>query len=202
MAVDARTEVLVPIKSFVDAKRRLAHRFDPEQRELLARSMAARVLAAANPYPVSVVCDDDDVAAFAIGQGAAVIHCDEPGLNPAVTTGVEHLRSRGVERVVVSHADLPFATSFDAIVGFDGVTLVPDRHRRGTNVAVVRTDVGFTWSYGPGSLARHRAEALRLGLPLRITRIDSLAWDVDLPADLTEGAQGAAASRLLTAGSR
>lgn len=190
-------EVLVPIKSFTDAKRRLAHKFDPEQREMLARKMAARVLAAADPFRVSVVCDDDDVADFAVAHGAEVIWCSEDGLNPAVATGVAHLRERDVTQVVVSHADLPFASSFSELVGWDGVTLVPDRHRRGTNVAVVDTRIGFEWSYGPGSLARHRSEALRLGQPLRVTPIASLAWDVDLPADLTDGPEGRSAADLV-----
>lgn len=196
---DLTTEVLVPIKSFTDAKRRLAHKFDPHQREMLARSMALRVLSAAQPFPVSVVCDDDEVATFAVDSGATVIWCPVIGLNEAVTAGVGALRDRGVTQVVVSHADLPFANSFSELVGWDGVTLVPDRHRRGTNVAVVDTRCGFQWSYGEGSLARHRAEALRLGLPLRITQIGALAWDVDLPADLTDGPDGISAVDLVPA---
>ena len=77
-----------------------------------------------------------------------------------------------------------FAESFTDLTGWHGVTLVPDRHMSGTNVAVVPTGAGFQWSYGQGSLNRHRAEALRLGLPLRINRVPSLGWDVDLPDDL------------------
>ena len=45
-------------------------------------------------------------------------------------------------------------------------------------------EAGFTFSYGPGSFARHGAEAHRLGLALRVVREPSLAHDVDLPADL------------------
>ena len=67
---------------------------------------------------------------------------------------------------------------------FDGVTLVPDRHDDGTNVASVPTGTGFRFAYGPGSFARHQAEADRLGLPLRVEREPRLGWDVDLPDDL------------------
>lgn len=181
------TEVLIPIKAFADAKRRLARELGPEQREQLARAMAARVISAAAPLSVSVVCDDDEVAAFAASHGANVIWCPARGLNAAVTEGVAQLRDREVTEVVVSHADLPFAESFDSLIGWRGITLVPDRHMRGTNVAVVPTDPSFNWSYGNGSLNRHRAECLRLGLPLRIQRVDTLSWDVDIPADLLVG---------------
>ena len=179
-----RTAVLVPIKSFHDAKRRLERELDPAQRAELAKTMAATVLAAADPFPAYVVCDDDEVAAFAEEHGASVVWCPERGLNAAVQMGVEELRSLGIEEVVVSHGDLPFAESFTDLTGWHGVTLVPDRHMSGTNVAVVPTGAGFQWSYGLGSLNRHRAEALRLGLPLRINRVPSLGWDVDLPDDL------------------
>jgi len=179
-----KTEILIPIKSFADAKLRLAPNLDAARRRELAKAMADRVITAASPHPVSVVCDDDEVAAFATKRNAAVIWCPERGLNAAVTEGVAHLRDLDVSEVVVSHADLPMAISFDELIGWTGVTLVPDRHMRGTNVATVPTNVPFEWSYGVGSLSRHRAEALRLGVPLRIKRIPSLGWDVDFPEDL------------------
>jgi 2-phospho-L-lactate guanylyltransferase len=156
-----------------------------------------RVIDAAHPFEVNVVCDDEEVAEFATRAGARVIWCPERGLNPAVKEGVETLRDRGVTEVVVSHADLPFATSFSHLTGWPGVTLVPDRHRRGTNVAVVPTSASFQWAYGSGSLGRHRSETIRLGLPLRIVRSDELAWDIDIPDDLREGPAGVSAAALL-----
>jgi len=171
---------------------RLAPNLDSRRRRDLARAMAERVIAAASPHPVSVVCDDDEVAAFATERNASVIWCPEHGLNAAVAKGISHLGELGVDEVVVSHADLPLATSFDDLIGWPGVTLVPDRHMRGTNVAVVPTNARFEWSYGNGSLLRHRAEALRLGMALRIKRIPSLGWDIDFPEDLELPEIGAA----------
>ena len=110
--------------------------------------------------------------------------CPGRGLNGAVADGVAALAARGVERAIVAHADLPLATRLDWVADFPGVTLVPDRHRDGTNVAAVPTDAGFRFAYGGGSFARHRAEAARLGLAARLVRDPFLAWDVDLPADL------------------
>ena len=64
------------------------------------------------------------------------------------------------------------------------VTLVPDRRRDGTNVAVVPTGAGFCFAYGAGSFERHRTEAARLGLPCQIVYDRRLALDIDLPEDL------------------
>ena len=67
------------------------------------------------------------------------------------------------------------------------MTLVPDRHDDGTNVACVPSGAGFRFHYGPGSFARHRAEARRLGLPWRVVRDPELTWDVDVPGDIPAG---------------
>ncbi len=177
--------VLVPVKSFGEAKLRLAPALPATERADLARAMAAKVLAAAAPLDAWVVCDDDEVAAWARAHGASVLLRPGRGLNGAVADGVEHLAGEGFAQVIVAHADLPLATTLGWLADFDGVTLVPDRHDDGTNVACVPSSAGFTWAYGAGSFARHRAEAERLGLALRIERDVPLGWDVDVPADLS-----------------
>lgn len=178
--------VLVPVKSFAEAKLRLAPALDPADRAELARAMATHVVRAAAPLPVAVVCDDAEVATWARDLGALVVWEPERGLNRAVEAGVGRLAAEGARRVVVAHADLPRAGPLAWVARFAGVTLVPDHRDNGTNVICVPGRVGFTFSYGPGSFARHRAEAHRLGLELRVVREPSLSHDVDLPADLAE----------------
>ncbi len=90
----------------------------------------------------------------------------------------------GSAQVTVSHADLPMASGLAAVGDAPGITLVPDRYRNGTNVIALPADAGFRFSYGPGSFARHRVEAERLGLPLRVLDLPDLAWDIDEPADV------------------
>jgi 2-phospho-L-lactate/phosphoenolpyruvate guanylyltransferase len=176
--------VLVPVKAFGRAKLRLAEVLDAPARARLAREMADRVLTAAGGLPVAVVCDDDEVAAWAQHRGARVLWRPGHGLNGAVNDGVATVGAEGEERVLVVHADLPLATGFDDLLVDDGVLLVPDRHEDGTNVASVPTGAGFRFAYGPGSFARHRAEAERLGLAVEVRRPPRLTWDVDVPADL------------------
>jgi 2-phospho-L-lactate/phosphoenolpyruvate guanylyltransferase len=178
------TAVVVPVKAFGQAKVRLAPALEPATRAELARTMAARVLRAARSLPTVVVCDDEEVRAWAERQGAEALWTPELGLNGAVEAGVAHLAARGVERVVVAHADLPLATDLTWVAEFDGVTLVPDRHHDGTNVAAVPAGIGFRFAYGAGSFVQHRAEAHRLGLTVRLVADRALGWDVDVPGDL------------------
>jgi 2-phospho-L-lactate/phosphoenolpyruvate guanylyltransferase len=184
VAVTTTAAVLVPVKAFAAAKQRLADALEPSARLALATAMATTVLEAAAPLRTAVVCDDATVRAWAEEQGVEAIWTPGLGLNGAVMAGVAHLAQRGVDRVIVAHADLPLATDLAWLADTDGVTLVPDRHRDGTNAACVPAAVGFSFAYGGGSFAAHRAEARRLGLTLRIVLDRRLGWDVDVPDDL------------------
>lgn len=185
MVLSPRSAVLIPVKSFDSAKGRLADAIDEHERASLARRMAAGVIAAARHLPVWIVCDDDEVAAFAAEHRAAVLRRPARGLNPAVTEGVEALAEMGFDRVVIAHADLPLAKDLTWVADHDGVTIVPDRRDDGTNVMCVPTGASFGFAYGVGSAAAHRDEAVRLGLSLRVVPNQELGWDVDTPDDLT-----------------
>jgi 2-phospho-L-lactate/phosphoenolpyruvate guanylyltransferase len=176
--------VLIPVKSFAEAKVRLAPALDTASRAALARQMAGVVIAAASPLPVAVVCDDLEVAEWARSKGAEVYWRPERGLNAAVADGVERYAERGFDQVIVAHADLPLAEHLGWVAEFDGVTLVPDRRDDGTNVICLPARSGFRFQYGAGSFRKHLAEAERLGLPVRVTRERRLGWDIDHPADL------------------
>ena len=176
--------LLVPVKSFRNAKLRLAPVLSASERAELARSLAAGVLAAAGGLERHVVCDDEEVAEWARSLGARVIWTPGLGLSGAVETGVARLAGEGVTLAVVAHADLPNAGALDTLGREGRVTLVPDLRSDGTNVAVVPAAAGFRFSYGPGSFDRHRAEARRLDLACDVVHDDRLAADVDLPADL------------------
>ena len=68
-AVDARLGpevVLIPVKAFHQAKRRLGSALSDPERIRLVRSMASQVVAACTPLPVAVVCDDDGRGALGV----------------------------------------------------------------------------------------------------------------------------------------
>jgi 2-phospho-L-lactate guanylyltransferase len=178
--------VLIPVKGFDQAKRRLGTTLSDDGRRELVRSMAEQVVRACAPLPAAVVCDDPDVATWAEALGATVMWEPGQGLNGAVQAGVEQLAALGVQWVTVAHGDLPLARDIGSLAAFEGITLVPDRRDDGTNVMRLPVGSGFRFAYGPGSFRAHVAEGLRLGLPVRVLRIPALAYDVDLPADVAE----------------
>jgi 2-phospho-L-lactate/phosphoenolpyruvate guanylyltransferase len=178
-----RVAVLVPIKDFRQAKQRLARVLSADERVELARRMATRVITAAAPYDVFVVCDDHDVAAFAKDLDAEVLWRPDLGLNGAIREGVQHI-GRMAERVLIAHSDLPLARSFEAVMDTEGVAIVPDRHGRGTNVIALPADKSFSFHFGVGSYLAHQHEAVRHGLPVHHIVDECLGWDVDTPEDL------------------
>ena len=178
--------VLVPVKAFHQAKRRLGSALADPERVRLVRAMATHVVSACAPLPVAVVCDDEEVAQWASDLGASVMWEPGQGLNGAVRAGVDRLARTGALWVTVAHGDLPRARGLGALPPFEGVTLVPDRRDDGTNVLRLPAATDFRFAYGPGSFRAHRAEATRLGLGVRVLRHPDLAYDVDWPADVAE----------------
>ena len=178
--------VVIPIKSFTVAKGRLASTLSPSARASLARDCAATVVRAAHPLPVYVVCSDPDVAQWAKSLNAHVVDCPTPGLDIAVATGVRQAESDGATHVIVAHGDLPLAHNLAHVAREGIVTIVPDRHRDGTNVLSFPLGLGFTTAYGPGSCDNHIRIAESLGLGIEIMNDESLELDVDTSDDLGE----------------
>lgn len=177
---------LVPVKSFRTAKARLAGSLDQTAHARLARAMAEVVLDAATPLGVTVVCDDPDVADWARGRGAAVAWTPGLDLNGALAAAVDASAAAGIGRVVIAHADLPFARDLARLAEVPGgtVAMVSDRRGDGTNVMSLPTGSGMRLCYGPGSFAAHRAAAVAAGLVVEVIDDEALAWDVDEADDL------------------
>jgi 2-phospho-L-lactate guanylyltransferase len=133
------------------------------------------------------VSSDGEVREWAQARGLLVI--DDPGsLDTAAAVGRDHLAAADCSRIVIAHADLPRVRSFDRVLldrSQPVVTIVPCHRDDGTPVLSVPARAPFRFGYGPGSFRRHVAEARRLGLGTRVVRDAALAFDVDVPDDLT-----------------
>jgi 2-phospho-L-lactate/phosphoenolpyruvate guanylyltransferase len=64
------------------------------------------------------------------------------------------------------------------------IAVVPDRHGTGTNALVLSPPDAIRPSFGEGSCERHVASARRAGVPFSVEHIESLALDLDTPADV------------------
>jgi 2-phospho-L-lactate guanylyltransferase len=62
--------------------------------------------------------------------------------------------------------------------------VVPSHDRDGTNAVLAAPPDAFPPSFGPGSFARHLAQAKAGGLDCRVVELAGLARDVDEPRDL------------------
>ena len=103
--------VLIPIRSFDDAKTRLAGVLSAADRRRLAMAMAERVVRAARGLDGHVVSDDDEVLRWAAKLGAGVLSPAVQGLNESITAAVSAVASapEPPARVIIAHADLPLA---------------------------------------------------------------------------------------------
>jgi 2-phospho-L-lactate guanylyltransferase len=180
--------VLIPVKRFGDAKRRLAPLLHPDERAQVARWLADRVVAAARPLPVFVACDDDEVASWAEGADATVLWTPGVGLNGAVDASRTTIGGKGFDHLVVAHSDLPLATTLVTCAVAGTVTLVPDGRGDGTNVLGSPVTAPITAAYGARSFEAHLAQAIATGLAVEVRRDARLALDVDTPAQLTHPA--------------
>ncbi len=173
--------IIVPLKSFAHAKSRLrtVAGLDVDR---LVEGLARAVVVAARPRETVVATDDDDVARWARGLGAAVVLAP-PGLNAAVGAAYRELGD-SVDVTVVAHGDLVDPVGLGGFRPEAGVTVVADHRGTGTTVLAVPAALDFRFSFGPSSRTLHESEAARLGLAWRTVTDSPWRFDVDEPSDL------------------
>ncbi|MFI6906341.1 2-phospho-L-lactate guanylyltransferase [Nonomuraea sp. NPDC050394] len=185
-----RWSLVIPVKTLVAAKTRLAAATGPH-RTRLAVAVACDTVSAALSCPLVarvVVVTADPAAAGPLGAlGAEVVHDPDRGLNTALRTGAAHaVRLAPHEPVGALQADLPtlrapeLAAVLTAAADHDQA-FVPDALDVGTTFYGVRPGVPFTPRFGGESRAKHLAGGAK---ELELTGIDSVRRDVDTPDDL------------------
>ncbi len=199
-----RTVAILPIKSFDEAKQRLAPDMSPASRRALAAAMYSDVLVALRRTGsidgVLVVTADRDAQRIAGGYGASVLDDDDQGHNPAARRGIHAAVESGAERVLLVAGDCPMAepAQLDELIARDAkqrsVLIVPDRHGTGTNALLLTPPQSLTPAFGPGSCRRHLETAQSAGTTPAVVEVPSLALDVDTAEDLEALRAGLAAS--------
>lgn len=206
------TLAILPIKSFAEAKQRLASELNPGPRRALAEAMFADVLVALRRSSavdeVIVVTRDNGAQQIAGGYGARVLDDSEQGHSAAAELGIRAALEAGIERVVLVPGDCPLLDprELDALIGRSAAQpsalVVPDRHGTGTNALVLTPPDSLEPAFGPGSCERHVANAAARGTAAEVVQVPSLAIDVDTPEDLAALGQMLAATHGLAAHTR
>lgn len=188
------TRAILPIKSFTDAKQRLAGELSPGPRKALAEAMFSDVLTAlrrcAAVAEIVVVSSDNGAQRIAGGHGAIVLEDQGRGHSEAAAIGIQHALESQVARVLLVPGDCPLLDpkELDTLLarperGREAV-IVPDRHGTGTNALLLCPPDALAPSFGEGSCERHAHDAAAAGTPYEIVQVPTLALDIDTAEDL------------------
>jgi 2-phospho-L-lactate guanylyltransferase len=190
-----RTLAILPIKTFADAKQRLATGVDPAPRRALVEAMFCDVLVALRRCTAVdqtlVVSADHGAQRIAGGYGAAILDDEEVGHSQAAAVGIRRALEQEYERVLLVPGDCPTLdpAQVDELIGRPAtehsVLVIPDRHGTGTNGLLLTPPDPLVPSFGPGSRDRHVASAHAAGMTAEVAEVPSLALDVDTPEDLS-----------------
>jgi 2-phospho-L-lactate guanylyltransferase len=189
------TAVLLPVKPIHLAKSRLASVMTDEARERWVRDELMHtldVLVQVSAFDhILVISADAEVWRIARAHQVDVLEePDVPGLNPSLLRGIEWCKAHVVDTVMILPIDLPLLkpyclrSSLAKLIDSPGVVIVPDRHKRGTNLLVFSPNDLITPLYGEDSYQRHIRAAEEAGVEPVIYRCQDLSIDVDSPDDL------------------
>lgn len=197
---------IVPIGALEGAKSRLGAMLDAEERQDLATRLARRTIEAVLATPgiaeVLVVTPDDEVRALAMELGARPLLQRGDGLNAGLAQARTEAVAAGAAAILIVPTDLPRISPSalaEVLATLDGdapdrtgapgaaprplVTIVPDRHGRGTNTLLLAPPDAIDLCFGGDSRAAHVAAAHGAGARL-VELGGPLTLDLDTPDDL------------------
>jgi 2-phospho-L-lactate guanylyltransferase len=158
----------------------------PRARRALGLAMLGDVVAACTSVGETiVVTSDTEGRATAVELGAKIV--DDPGDGQASAVG-HGFGWAAPGRVLVVNADLPCAVprdirALEVATPAGGIALVAARDGTTNALGLAGAEL-FAPLYGPGSAARFREHADRLGVEFVEASISTLLEDVDEPGDL------------------
>ncbi len=187
--------ILIPVKEFREAKKRLAPHFSSDERAALALAMCEdffEVVAAVRGVErVFVVSNEPEALSRAQQRGWETIReSRQTSESASVDAASQYCAGHGVKALLRLPIDLPLAQPRDIEAIFEklavapAAVLVPSRDGTGTN-ALLRTPPGlFRSHFGQNSFALHLAEAERYSASACVLRNERLELDIDELEDL------------------
>ena len=183
--------VIIPAKPFRHAKSRLTPILPAERRLHLSRGLLAQTINLARRVgPVAVISRDNKVRQLAQRRGAWSLVENEPGLNPAVSQAVTWAMMQGADSVLILPADLPLLRREDLTglvtalpAAAQSAVICPCQRGDGTNALLLRPPALIEPAFGLDSFNRHLQQLQTAGVSPVIYQSDTLAFDLDLPAD-------------------
>jgi 2-phospho-L-lactate guanylyltransferase len=189
-----RTLAILPVKSFGEAKQRLAEEMTHAARRALVEAMFSDVLVALRRARgvdrILVVTADRSAQRIAGGYGAEVLDDDDQGHNRAARHGLHAATQSNAERALLVAGDCPLINpvELDELIARPApprsALIVPDRHATGTNALLLTPPGSLAPAFGPGSRHRHASMAETEDTEAEVVDVPSLALDIDTAEDL------------------
>lgn len=185
-------QIVIPIRPPEEGKSRLASMLDPLARAALVEDMFCHVLgvavAAVPAAQIYVVSRSPLLLNHAEQCGARPVREESSGLNPALEQVATLCDSK--LPILTLSADLPLLAPVDIAAMLEAldqtdVVAAADYAGRGTNALLLRKPRLIAYAFGPNSLVRHHAATEAASLRFIAISRHGLAFDVDLPADLS-----------------
>ena len=206
--------ILIPVKEFREAKKRLAPHFSSADRAALAEAMCDDffevVAATRRADRVFVISKERAALAWARELGwETIVESRQTSESDSVDAGSRYCAEQGIQALLRLPVDMPQAEPHDIDAVFEqledapSAVLVPSSDGTGTNALLRSPAVLFPSHFGPNSFPRHVAEAERCGARIRVFRNPRLELDIDELEDLRRLAKrlrpGSATARWLVA---
>jgi 2-phospho-L-lactate/phosphoenolpyruvate guanylyltransferase len=186
--------VIIPVKTFDLAKRRLSGILQPPERAALARTMLIDVLnvvaSVVLPSNVIVITSSPEALGMAKSTGTLVLQeAASSDLNSAIEAAARHVIVQDAGGFLMLPADVPEITTAvirQAFVALDqnSLVLAPAISDGGTNLLACRPPHAIRPEFGAGSFAKHLAAAEGAGLACHVLNSPELGRDIDSPEDL------------------
>jgi 2-phospho-L-lactate guanylyltransferase len=195
-----KATAIIPVKRFGAAKQRLLEALDRPERAAIVKAMLHDVLKAAGGAAhvdrMIVVTGEGRAERLALEEAKRAstpleVFRDpaDKGHSEAATLGIIRAKALGADCVVLLPGDCPLLDPSELDAALERmhagrVAVVPDRHGSGTNALLMAPPDAIAPGFGPDSRERHAGRAERRGFEVAIEELQSLALDLDTPADL------------------
>ena len=192
--------LLLPIKDLRNAKQRLGGLLTAEERFALAQAMLTDTIRAVRGMQraekIFVVTNYIPAMQLAQENGWEILR-EQQQVSESVSVDAASLRCQefGISGLLRLPIDLPLvrASDIDELLELEhtppAVVIVPSRDGTGTNAIMRTPPTLFPSHFGPGSFAKHCAEAECAGAQILVRRNAHLEMDVDDESDLRALAQ-------------
>jgi 2-phospho-L-lactate/phosphoenolpyruvate guanylyltransferase len=185
--------VIVPVKSFSNAKLRLADVLSPSQRSKLGYLMLDDILKTLSSSDevtgVTVISSDESARSLTEKYAVKLLKTDsDSGYSEDAMLALAAVSQESSDNIAIIPADVPQLNHDDLLqlkkAHRKGLSLCPAIVDGGTNAMLFELPLTIPLMFGIDSLEKYRSAAIKNNLTVTIHTIPGLQHDIDRPEDL------------------